>query len=72
MIPVYKTSGKKLPFSGAFSQSIEILLPGNCHQFGSNKLIKIFSQVWTFLTSTKGKRKNSLRKKTTLFDYFKL
>ena len=33
----------KLPFSEAFSQSIEILLPSNCHQFGSNKLIKILT-----------------------------
>ena len=32
----------KLPFSGPFSQSIEILLSGNC-QFGSNKLIKILT-----------------------------
>ena len=30
----------KLPLSGAFSQSVEMLLPNYC-QFGSNKLIKI-------------------------------
>ena len=32
------TSGKK---SGALSQSVEILFPGNYCQFGSNKLTKI-------------------------------
>ena len=31
----------KMAFSGVSSQSFEILLPGNCHQFGANKLIKI-------------------------------
>ena len=30
-----------MQFSGAFSQSAEILLAGSCSQFGSNKLIKI-------------------------------
>ena len=32
-----------MPFFGAFSQSIEVLLPGNYCQFGSNKLIKILT-----------------------------
>lgn len=36
---VYKTSSE-LPFSGTFSQSLEILLPGSCQQFGSDKLTK--------------------------------
>ena len=33
----------KLPFLGIFSQSVEILLLGNCCQFGSNKLKKILT-----------------------------
>ena len=35
----------ELPFSGAFPQSIEVLLPGNFHQFGSNKLINILTSL---------------------------
>ena len=30
-----------MQFSGAFSQFVEVLLPSSCHQFGSDKLIKI-------------------------------
>lgn len=32
-----------MPFSVAFFQFIKILFPSNCHQFGSNKLIKKLS-----------------------------
>ena len=34
--------GAELPFSGAFSQHVEVLFPSNC-QFSSNKLIKILT-----------------------------
>ena len=47
LVPMYKISGKR-PFSGAFSQSSEILLPSNCHQFGSNKLIKTLTALDSF------------------------
>ena len=33
----------KMPFCRAFSQSVEVLLPGNCHRFGSDKLTKILT-----------------------------
>ena len=33
----------KLPFSEEFSQSIEVLLPGNHCQFGLNELTKILT-----------------------------
>lgn len=33
--------GAKLPFSGIFSQLLEVLLPGSCLQFGSNKVTNI-------------------------------
>ena len=33
----------KLSFSGAFSSSVEILLPGNYEQFVLNNLIKILT-----------------------------
>ena len=39
--PVRYKEGAKLPISGATPQSVEMLLPGNCCQFGSKKLIKI-------------------------------
>lgn len=35
--PPCAQQGAKLPFSGAFSQSAGILLPGNCCQFGQIK-----------------------------------
>lgn len=37
----------KLPFSGAFAQPVETLLPGNC-QFGSNKLKKFLKGLDRF------------------------
>lgn len=42
----------KLLFSGALSQPIEILLPGNTHQFGPNKLTREFLQIRAFPTLT--------------------
>ena len=41
-----------MPFSGAFSQYVGILLPPNCRQFGSNKLTKNSRWVWMFLELT--------------------
>lgn len=34
------TTREELPLSGALSESIEILLPGNCRQVSANKLTK--------------------------------
>ena len=48
LIRMHKRSCK-LPFSGEFSQSVKVLLPGNCHQFGSDKLIKILYRFGHFL-----------------------
>ena len=43
----------------SISQCIEILLPSNCRQFGSNKLTKNSQQVWMFLTLALRKHKSS-------------
>ena len=47
LILMYKVSGKTA-ILWSISQSIEILLPGNCGQFGSNKLIKILYRFECF------------------------
>ena len=52
----------KLPFSGALSQSVEVLLPGNCRQFGSNKL----TQIATGLDISCVDRKKTGRKYTNV------
>ena len=46
-ILIYKISGKTAIFLDTFST--EILLPSNCHQFGSGKLIKILYRFERFL-----------------------
>ena len=41
-----------MAFSRAFSQFLEILLPSNCHRFGSNKLVKTLHRFGRFLLDT--------------------